>query len=184
MGRPAATPSTRAAACGVPLHLIFDAPLRTATAPDIALDTIAMLRRAGIVASLTFVKHDDDNEVSLRDLRARAAALKIEDHVRFEATAADAQGADALLVLHRWAGETLDAALRAMRGGVAIVAYPQGGARRFFDEHPFAARAKSCSGRDVAAAVTALAADELTRRRHIKGAREYVGRERNGHQPQ
>lgn len=183
MGDQARTASLHACTPAPELRLLFDAPLRTATAPDIALDALAVLRRQGLRATLTFVKHDSDSEVTLLDLRARAVALDVAEDVRFDATCAARKDADALLVLHRWAGETLEVALGAMRDGLPIVACPQGGARRFFDEHPFAVRAKSCSGRDVAAAVASLAADELTRRRNVTRAREYVTRARNAHLP-
>lgn len=166
--------SIRASTKDGALRLAFNAPLRSSTAPDIALDALAVLEKAGFDVVLSFVSRGDDDEDYARDLRARAEALSLGDRVRFGATEGDLFDADAALLLHRFGGEPLAPALRAMEAGVAIVAFPKGGARDFFDGHPLAARARSCSGRDVAAAVHKLAIDELGRRRLSVRAKAFV----------
>lgn len=156
------------------LRLVFEGPLRTASAPDIAIDALAVLRASGFDASLSFIATDEDDAFMRNDLHARAHALRVDEHVRFDARTGDVEGADAAIVLHRWAGEPLEPAFRAMRAGIPVVAFPQGGARDLLRDRALAACAKSCSGNDVASAIRALARDELGKRRLVVNARAFV----------
>ena len=169
-------PSRTRSAPGAALRLVFDGPLRTGTAPDIAIDALAVLRSRGYEASLSFVSTDDADAPVRSDLRARARALHVEEHVNFGVARDETDGFDTAIVLHRWGGETLEPALRAMRAGVPIVAFGQGRERRFLQEHQLAACARSCSGRDVASAIGDLARDELGKRRLVVKAREFAAR--------
>lgn len=138
--------------------------------PELALDALASLVRAGLDATLT-VAGAAHTDAYGHALRARADQLGVASRVCWLGAVERAQlpvlyaQADALLFISRVETEGLGLTwLEAMACGLPVVALPAGGARQFFAEHGGVALATREDADGIAEAVRALiASPELQR---------------------
>jgi len=161
--------------------LLFVGRLHPSKAPDVAIDTVACLRRQGVDARLVIAGVADD-PTYLAGLRASALRLGVSDHVQWmgmldRTSLPDLyRTSDVVLfaskLQHEGQGLTW---LEAMACGVPVVASPSGGAREFLDRHPVARRVESCTGECFAEAIIDLA-DRPERQRALVTAALEVAR--------
>jgi glycosyltransferase involved in cell wall biosynthesis len=146
-------------------------------APEIAIDTLASLRRRGVEATLDIAGRPVD-EAFGETLRRRAADLGVDRFVNWlgfvsrEDLPAVYASADVFLFPSHWEGEAQGLTyLEAMAVGVPVIAFPLGGARQLLDADPGAAvRPLVCTGDAFADAVQELQACPREQLRMVEAA--------------
>jgi glycosyltransferase involved in cell wall biosynthesis len=160
-------------------ELLFVGRLHPSKAPEVALEALAVLRGRGLDAHLRMAGEADDVGY-LRALRALADELGVAAQVEWLGKVAREElpdvysQADVLLFASRLAHEGQGLTyLEAMASGVAVVAYPSGGALEFLDRFTDAVgRPRELTGECFADEVMQLYCDEgLTARRVEAGLR-------------
>jgi glycosyltransferase involved in cell wall biosynthesis len=162
------------------LRLLCVGRLHPSKAPEVALDTLAVLKQRGVPATLTFVGEAGEPGFQLR-LQQRAQALGLEPLVTWagklprEQLPALYHEADVLLFLSRLEHEGQGLTyLEAMACGLPVVAWPSGGAREFLERHNAARLVPTCSGEAFADAIAALGGDPAAQEVIVKRALEVV----------
>jgi len=162
------------------LRLLCVGRLHPSKAPEIALDTLAVLKQRAVPATLTFVGEADAPSFQA-SLRQRARALGVEPLVTWagklprEQLPALYQEADVLLFLSRLEHEGQGLTyLEAMACGLPVVASPSGGAREFLERHNVARLVPVCSGEAFADELSALGGDRSAQEATVKRALEVV----------
>ncbi len=162
------------------LRLLCVGRLHPSKAPEVALETLAVLRQRAVPATLTFVgeAYSPDFQRALED---QARALGVEPLVTWagkvprERLPALYQAADVLLFLSRLEHEGQGLTyLEAMACGLPVVASPSGGAREFLERYPSAILVPDCSGQAFADEISRLSGDTAAQQALIQRALEVV----------
>lgn len=158
-------------------RLLWTGRVHPVKAPEIAIDTLASLRRRGVEATLDIAGRPVD-EAFGEKLRRHAADLGVAQFInwlgfvsRDELPAVYAR-ADVFLFPSHWEGEAQGLTyLEAMAVGVPVIAFPLGGARQLLDADPGAAvRPLVCTGDAFADAVQELQSHPNEQRRMVGAA--------------
>jgi glycosyltransferase involved in cell wall biosynthesis len=161
-------------------RLLCVSRLHPSKAPEVALETLAVLRRRAVPARLTFVGEADAPgfQAALHD---RARKLGVAPLVTWagklprEQLPAVYQEADVLLFLSRLEHEGQGLTyLEAMACGLPVVASPSGGAREFLERHDAARLVPVCSGEAFADEISALSGNPAAQEALIQRALEVV----------
>jgi glycogen(starch) synthase len=162
------------------LRLLCAGRLHPSKAPEVALETLAVLQQRAVPARLTFVGEADAPGFQAA-LHGRARELGVAPLVTWagklprEQLPALYQQADALLFLSRLEHEGQGLTyLEAMACGLPVVASPSGGAREFLERHGAARLVPACSGEAFADALSALAGDPAAQEALTRRALEVV----------
>jgi glycosyltransferase involved in cell wall biosynthesis len=155
--------------------LLFVGRLHPTKAPEVAIDTLADLRKHGITATLDVAGKPAD-EAYGASLRARAERAGVSAAITWHGLVPRDHlpqlfaRCDALLFPCAWEGEAQGLTyMEAMASGLLVVAFPRGGAREILDEHPVAARASENSGEAFAKTIVALLGDVPRQRGLVEG---------------
>jgi glycosyltransferase involved in cell wall biosynthesis len=162
------------------LRLLCVGRLHPSKAPEVALDTLAVLRQRGVPATLTFVGEASETGFQAL-LRQRTLALGLEPLVTWagklprEQLPALYREHDVLLFLSRLEHEGQGLTyLEAMACGLPVVAWPSGGAREFLERHNAARLVPACSGEAFADAISGLCGDPASQEAIVNRALEVV----------
>jgi glycogen(starch) synthase len=162
------------------LRLLCVGRLHPSKAPEVALETLAVLRQRGVSATLTFAGEADAPSFHAC-LQQRARELGVEPLVTWagklprEQLPALYQAADVLLFLSRLEHEGQGLTyLEAMACGLPVVASPSGGAREFLERHHAARLVPVCTGEAFAAEISALRASPAAQGALVRRALEVV----------
>jgi glycosyltransferase involved in cell wall biosynthesis len=162
------------------LRLLCVGRLHPSKAPEVALETLAVLRQRAVAATLTFAGEADAPSFQVA-LQQQARALGVERLVTWagklprEQLPALYREADVLLFLSRLEHEGQGLTyLEAMACGLPVVASPSGGAREFLERHSAARLVPVCSGTAFADEISALCDDRAAQEAVVKRALEVV----------
>jgi len=162
------------------LRLLCVGRLHPSKAPEVALDTLAVLKQRAVPATLTFAGEAGVPGFQTR-LQQHARALGVESLVTWagklprEQLPALYHEADVLLFLSRLEHEGQGLTyLEAMACGLPVVASPSGGAREFLERHKAARLVTVCSGEAFADEISALGGDRAAQEAAVKRALEVV----------
>ncbi|HEX8698353.1 MAG TPA: glycosyltransferase family 4 protein [Myxococcaceae bacterium] len=162
------------------LRLLCVGRLHPSKAPEIALETLAVLRRREVPATLTFVGeadapgfqaalHDRARELGVAPLVTWRGKLPRQQLPRLY------QEADVLLFLSRLEHEGQGLTyLEAMACGLPVVASPSGGAREFLERHGAARLVPICSGEAFADELSALSSNPAAQEALVQRALDVV----------
>lgn len=166
---------------GASPRLLFVGRLHPSKAPDVAIDTLAALRRRGVDARLAMAGAAVTPAYE-RELRALAEARGVEAHVAWlghvERERVPALYADADVLLYPLRGDIEAQGLtymEAIASGLPVAAFPRGGARELLDGHDVVVRAQTCDGDGFADALGPLLASAAAQRALVDRAYEWLG---------
>jgi glycogen synthase len=161
-------------------RLLFVGRLHPSKAPEVAIETVACLRRRGVEARLTVAGAAVTPEYD-RELRAHAERHGVAAHVEWlgyvERGSLGALYADSDVFLYPLRGGFEAQGLtymEAMAVGIPVVGFPEGGAKELLADHPVLLRAVTCDGEGFADAVEALRLDPGAQRVLVDHAHDWL----------
>jgi len=161
-------------------RLLFVGRLHPSKAPEVAIDTLASLRRRGVDARLTVAGAAVSPEYG-QELRAYAERQGVAAQVEWlgfvERGSLNALYANSDVFLYPLRGGFEAQGLtymEAMAVGTPVVGFPEGGAKELLAEHPVLLRAATCDGEAFADAVEALRLDPDAQRVLVDRARDWL----------